>query len=672
MLLQNNPTNLGEYQTADVSPQRSDSATQGFSSQFLNTFHLLVDTGTFRRNPSRSENVDKHPESHGRGAPPSAMNMGDMRSTLPGYNQPPMQSPYVPAAIHPHGVLYPLQPLPSFSDSTSGRTVSYNAHYSQMYIPFAQQPQHQQQQHQHHHQSPSLQHGIPDYQLFVPNMTAPSNVPLSNQTIVFGLGYYPQHIYTAAVGHGQGPPGPSIYLPPSSPYHNTSGLAAQVPSGLPREGQQKSPTANYDVSRTIVDGSTPMRPTTAQNIATDSSLPPATLGSGTPWGPPRKPKQSGHALWVGNLPAGTNVVDLKDHFSQDATKDIQSVFLISKSNCAFINYKTESACVAALSRFHDSRFHGVRLVCRLRRGLASPGKTSNIGSSSTSPVNEYSASKLLDSNPEIEETLETRPVLGRHANLRLPNRYFIVKSLTVGDLELSRQSGIWATQSHNEDNLNRAYESAFNVYLIFSANKSGEYYGYARMMSPIKEDETLALEMPVRPDHGPPEPEELHVIPTQATATAPTGRIIDDSARGTIFWEADSSEEEEDYGGDDGGGGGDDDSGEGKEEGKGDENSDEDEIGGGNEKNAAELVEEAAESGFQSIGRPFRVQWLSTERVPFHRTRGLRNPWNANREVKIARDGTEIEPSVGERLIRLFHTQHPSHGFPAYHTSLPN
>ncbi|GFF99881.1 cleavage and polyadenylation specificity factor CPSF30 [Aspergillus udagawae] len=646
----------------------------------------LSDTGTFPRNPPRSENVDKHPESHGRGAPPSAMNMGDMRSTLPGYNQPPMQSSYVPAAIHPHGVLYPLQPLPSFADSTSSRTVSYNAHYSQMYIPFAQQPQHPQQQHQHHHhhhhhQSTSLQHGIPDYQLFVPNMTAPSNVPLSNQTIVFGLGYYPQHIYTAAVGHGQGPPGPSIYLPPSSPYHNTSGLAAQVPSGLPREDWQKSLTANYDVSKTIVDGSTPMRPTTAQNIFRDSSLPPATSGSGTPWGPPRKPKQSGHALWVGNLPAGTTVVDLKDHFSQDATKDIQSVFLISKSNCAFINYKTESACVAALSRFHDSRFHGVRLVCRLRRGLASPGKTSNIGSSATSPVTEHSGSKLLDSNPEIEETLETRSVHGRHANLRLPNRYFIVKSLTVGDLELSRQSGIWATQSHNEDNLNRAYETAFNVYLIFSANKSGEYYGYARMMSPIKEDETLALEMPVRPDHGPPEPEELHVIPTQATATAPTGRIIDDSARGTIFWEADSSEEDEDDDDDDDdedddddgdGSGGDDGSGEGNQEGKGDENSDEDEIGGGNEKNAAELVEEAAESGFQSIGRPFRVQWLSTERVPFHRTRGLRNPWNANREVKIARDGTEIEPSVGERLIRLFHTQHPRHGFPAYHTSLPN
>ncbi|CAG8537103.1 30393_t:CDS:2, partial [Racocetra persica] len=42
------------------------------------------------------------------------------------------------------------------------------------------------------------------------------------------------------------------------------------------------------------------------------------------------------------------------------------------------------------------------------------------------------------------------------------------------------------------------------------------------------------------------------------------------------------------------------------------------------------------------------------------RTRHLRNPWNANREVKISRDGTEVEPIVGERLITEFHKTPPS------------
>ena len=40
--------------------------------------------------------------------------------------------------------------------------------------------------------------------------------------------------------------------------------------------------------------------------------------------------------------------------------------------------------------------------------------------------------------------------------------------------------------------------------------------------------------------------------------------------------------------------------------------------------------------------------------LPFQRTRLLRNPWNGNREVKISRDGTEIEPSVGARLLKEF------------------
>jgi hypothetical protein len=53
-------------------------------------------------------------------------------------------------------------------------------------------------------------------------------------------------------------------------------------------------------------------------------------------------------------------------------------------------------------------------------------------------------------------------------------------------------------------------------------------------------------------------------------------------------------------------------------------------------------------------GKPFSVEWESTRRVPFFRTRGLKNFWNAGREVKIARDGTEIETRVGRRLIGLF------------------
>ena len=326
-------------------------------------------------------------------------------------------------------------------------------------------------------------------------------------------------------------------------------------------------------------------------------------------------------------------MDLKDHFSQDATDDIESVFLISKSNCAFVNYRSAAACAAALARFHDSRFQGVRLVCRLRKGFTAPG--SGIGSvTSRSQSRDEAADALGDDKPAVPEPTAAP----RDEGSQTLDRYFVVKSLTVEDLELSKQSGIWATQTHNETNLNQAFEvsssipsygpsiPSFNtgtsqttehVYLIFSANKSGEYFGYARMLSPINDDEELALEMPPRPEPSTGGPDELDVTMTMATSTAPKGRIIDDSARGTIFWEVESSEEEEDV------------------------------------RSEKSVEEEEAEA--QSFGKPFRIQWLSTERVPFHRTRGLRNPWNANREVKIARDGTEIEPTVGRKLVQLFH-----------------
>lgn len=121
-------------------------------------------------------------------------------------------------------------------------------------------------------------------------------------------------------------------------------------------------------------------------------------------------------------------------------------------------------------------------------------------------------------------------------------------------------------------------------------------------------------------------------IPTPATNTAPRGHIVDDSARGTIFWEAEHDNLT---------------------------------TGGGSEGVFAESGETSGDETTQkgsagqstTFGKPFQISWQSTERLPFYRTRGLRNPWNANREVKIARDGTELEPSIGRKLIGMFEQQ---------------
>lgn len=182
-----------------------------------------------------------------------------------------------------------------------------------------------------------------------------------------------------------------------------------------------------------------------------------------PRGPPRKPKQSGHALWVGNLPPGATVLDLKDHFSRDATNDIESVFLISKSNCAFVNYKSEAACATAMTRFHDSRFQGVRLVCRLRRGTGATPAGTPVGPSATQSSLPPEEPKRTNPDSQSPERLQSA---GEHSSQkavegsreRVLEKYFVVKSLTIEDLEMSVRNGIWATQAHNEAALNKAFE----------------------------------------------------------------------------------------------------------------------------------------------------------------------------------------------------------------------
>ncbi|KAL8928275.1 MAG: hypothetical protein Q9208_001985 [Pyrenodesmia sp. 3 TL-2023] len=370
-----------------------------------------------------------------------------------------------------------------------------------------------------------------------------------------------------------------------------------------------------------------------------SKLTPGPIPS-SPRGPPRKPKQSGHALWVGNLPSGTRVVDLKDHFSREATKTIESVFLISKSNCAFVNYRSDDACAAAMTRFHDSRFQGVRLVCRLRKSATAVASGVPTGPASlmSTIAPSQSAIESIRQNREVSSRAEAMAQAdGNEQGPDMPKgleKFFIMKSLTVEDMELSVQNSIWATQAHNEEALNRAFDASENVYLIFSANKSGEYFGYARMASPITEEVAANLDWAPKADTVIDDPELPRAIPTAATEWAPKGRIIDDSARGTIFWEADPVEPEAAL----------------ALEGDG-ERPEEVEHADGEE---SEEV-----SGAQAFGKPFKIEWLATNRLPFYRTRGLRNPWNANREVKIARDGTELETSVGRRLLQMFHRTIP-------------
>jgi len=164
-------------------------------------------------------------------------------------------------------------------------------------------------------------------------------------------------------------------------------------------------------------------------------------------------------------------MSLVNHVCKEAP-GLESLFLISKSNCAFANFKDEQTCVLAQQRLHDSRFQSVRLVSRLRKGVAErPGAGAQAieeatATPSPAPASEipmpesegsgYTQSTSTVASPLAKTTSETPRGEGQEKE-----RYFILKSLTVEDLGISVKNGIWATQSHNEELLNAAFQACF-------------------------------------------------------------------------------------------------------------------------------------------------------------------------------------------------------------------
>lgn len=199
-------------------------------------------------------------------------------------------------------------------------------------------------------------------------------------------------------------------------------------------------------------------------------------------GPPRKPRRSGYALWVGNLPHAVHILQLRDYFAAGAAAELESVFFMSRSNCAFVNYRSATAAVEAADRFRNANFHGALLTCRVRNSPAveasSPSPTGSLTpplSSSPSPphaTDMFRPPVIVSSKPVLERDPtppprprpdhDARAAHGAHAGA-LPDRFFILKSLTSGDLAWSVRNGLWATQPHNEKRLHDAFKVRVSV-----------------------------------------------------------------------------------------------------------------------------------------------------------------------------------------------------------------
>lgn len=299
-------------------------------------------------------------------------------------------------------------------------------------------------------------------------------------------------------------------------------------------------------------------------------------------GPPLKPKQTGYSLWIGNLPFDVSIFEILQIFGFN---NISSVFLIQKTFCAFVNFDSEHALNTAkdIFRANGEKIRNKKIMIKVQKQEDALPSSSSSSSSLTS-----SQSAMIipaGSNPDQEDTMDeltsglsTISIQEREQNTQA--RFFICKSLTLDELRVSQKLGIWSTQSKNVALFNRAFQTCQNVYLIFSANRSGHFFGYARMASPI------------------------HTTPIQTSITYQNGQLFHDPLRQILFWE---------------------------------------------------IQQNAASQNYTN----FKVQWMSPpgKTIPFHnsRVKNLKNPYNENKYLKIARDGTEVEPSVGNFLIQLFH-----------------
>lgn len=89
----------------------------------------------------------------------------------------------------------------------------------------------------------------------------------------------------------------------------------------------------------------------------------------------RRSKRTEHVMWVGNIDLTVTLDELYHLFRQvdnaplpPSKSAVCSIYMIQSTRCALVNYKTESALVNSVQRFHGMRLrshpHAPRLACR--------------------------------------------------------------------------------------------------------------------------------------------------------------------------------------------------------------------------------------------------------------------------------------------------------------------
>lgn len=500
---------------------------------------------------------------------------------------------------------------------------------------------------------------------------------------------------------------------------------------------------------------------------------------------PRALQRSEHVMWIGNVPNNTTTAELMQFLSQMPAggSGIMSIFIIAKSNCAFVNFSTDEHVSRAVKTFsgmsirpHDPRWPP--LICRPRKkeeeaqaGVAGQrgkglhrayyndflrktqeGRLSDRATGTLESLDDVSVSlhgidgqigEAIGASPRpvLDGTTSTHhgqlsPIHGKEstslssvstnesstqdqaslastnssllAHAAFANRFFILKARTTRDLDICVQSGVWDLQDHNREVLAQAHRNSEAVYLIFSANGSGAFFGYAKLLGPAADSSEPQSSSPpatvnaTTEDSSPFSPTESNSAGRRAPNTilkspervskAESPPLVALSKSQNVVSASKSLETQ---------------SvvhnlrlNERKTQGKAEELRQppvEDQL----QLSTSALPVSAADDSLsladgssglskdhvdhsivpspnqshcthdhtihgigpdtttpprshKQLSNMIRVEWLQTASLPFSAVKHMRNPWNDNKSLRVARDGTEIAVDVGKELLLLW------------------
>ncbi|CAK5265057.1 unnamed protein product [Mycena citricolor] len=203
-----------------------------------------------------------------------------------------------------------------------------------------------------------------------------------------------------------------------------------------------------------------------------------------PYHPAAPAKRSEWAMWVGNVPKDATEEELWDLFTGSRDHGVQSMILLSRTKCAFVNFVSEAHLAIGVERFDGKQLrpHSRRapLVCRVRGReedlQAGVGIQRGMGLHKEWVDAQRSHGDVDRLDSPISDASTSSSFLQTH----FPQRFFVLKSHSRRELDRSVADGLWSTQSHNRGVLEQASRTAEETILFFSVNKSGEFYGYGR------------------------------------------------------------------------------------------------------------------------------------------------------------------------------------------------